>query len=115
MLVTAIIAVSGIIYLLVVKFLHIGIPCNLRRVTGLLCPGCGMTRAAFSILRLDFQKAFSYNALSLTLMPLGLLYGGFRAYKYITDENYKTRPFEYVLWAGFIMGIVVFTVVRNLH
>lgn len=115
MLVIAIIAVSGIIYLCVVKFLKIGIPCNLRRLTGLLCPGCGMTRAVFSILRLDFAKAFSYNALSLTLVPLAAIYGVFRGYKYIKYENYKTRLWEYFLWAGFIMGILVFTVCRNLH
>lgn len=115
MLVVGTLVVCGIIYLAVVRFLHIGIPCNFRRLTGLLCPGCGMTRATFSLLRLDFAKAYSYNALSLTLMPLAVIYAVFRAYKYVFYENYKTRLWEYFLWAGFVMGIVVFTVIRNLH
>lgn len=113
-LVVGILAAFGIIYLLIVRFFDIGIPCNLRRLTGILCPGCGMTRAVFSILRGDFQSAFSYNALSLTLAPLAAIYVGFRAYKYIFDVNYKTHPWEYFLWAGFAIWILVFTVLRNL-
>ncbi len=37
--------------------------CIFNEITGLLCPGCGNTRAALSILRLDFASAFSYNPL----------------------------------------------------
>lgn len=39
----------------------IGIPCLFRSITGLECPGCGNTRAAFALLRLDFGAAFRYN------------------------------------------------------
>ena len=38
-----------------------GIPCLIRYTTGLICPGCGMTRAWLSVLRLDFAKAMYYN------------------------------------------------------
>jgi len=42
-----------------------GIPCLFHRITGLLCPGCGNTRAALALLRLQFREAFSYNPLCL--------------------------------------------------
>ena len=40
-----------------------GIPCVLYETTRLKCGGCGLTRAAVSLLRLDFAAAFSYHAL----------------------------------------------------
>ena len=49
------------IYCLLVFFL--GIPCPIYLLTGISCPGCGMTRALFSLLRLDFYAAFYYHPL----------------------------------------------------
>lgn len=39
------------------------IGCVVRRVTGLACPGCGMTRAWLAVLRLDFAAAVAYHPL----------------------------------------------------
>lgn len=41
----------------------IGIPCPFYRITGLQCPGCGNSRAALALMRLDFSAAFAFNAL----------------------------------------------------
>ncbi len=38
--------------------------CPFRAVTGLPCPGCGMTRAFCSIGHGDLARAFGYNALA---------------------------------------------------
>ncbi len=47
-------------------FLHImGIGCPIKYLTGVSCPGCGMTRAYLSLLRLDFAGAFYYHPLFL--------------------------------------------------
>ena len=43
----------------------IGIPCVFRLVTGFQCPGCGNSRAALALLRLDIRGAFSYNPMFL--------------------------------------------------
>ncbi len=43
----------------------IGIPCLFHQVTGLLCPGCGNSRAALALLRLDVAAALQYNLLCL--------------------------------------------------
>ena len=37
--------------------------CIFKTVTGLSCPGCGMTRAWLSALRLDFSSALAYHPL----------------------------------------------------
>ena len=52
----------------------IAIPCVFHEVTGLYCPGCGMTRSVLALLKLDFYQSFRYNALLLVLLPLLILY-----------------------------------------
>ncbi len=37
------------------------VPCPVLTHLGFPCPGCGMTRAYLSFLRLDIRGAFSYN------------------------------------------------------
>lgn len=47
--------------------------CMLRTLTGIPCPGCGMTRAVLSALRGDFRAAFAYHPLWVTLPLLAWL------------------------------------------
>jgi hypothetical protein len=60
-----------IIYLFL-NLLHIG--CPIRFVTGLSCPGCGMTRAVLSALHLNFEEAFYYHPLFLLSPVMVFLY-----------------------------------------
>lgn len=46
-----------------------GITCPIKFSTGVSCPGCGMTRACLSALRLDFAAAFEYHPLWVALLP----------------------------------------------
>lgn len=48
---------------LFISFIGRGIPCFFNDITGLQCPSCGSTRAAIALLRLDFKRAFSLNAM----------------------------------------------------
>jgi hypothetical protein len=49
--------------------------CPFRAATGLLCPGCGMTRALYQLLHLHFGLALRENPFILVLPPF--LYGVF--------------------------------------
>lgn len=58
-----------------VLFLQIsGIHCPIRYLSGISCPGCGMSRACLSALRLDFAMAFYYNPAWVALLPAGVGY-----------------------------------------
>ena len=58
-----------------VLFLQIsGINCPIRYLSGISCPGCGMSRACLSALRLDFAAAFYYNPAWVVLLPAGVGY-----------------------------------------
>ena len=47
--------------------------CPFNRLTGLTCPGCGCTRALFSLMRGDFSAYFSYNPFALPLLVMLVL------------------------------------------
>lgn len=47
--------------------------CPFKAVTGIPCPGCGMTRAVMSALRGDFREAFRYHPLWIVAVPLVLV------------------------------------------
>src|SRR5439155_16652693 len=44
--------------------------CMLRRMTGLPCPGCGMTRCFISLAHGDLPAAWSYNPAGLLLFAI---------------------------------------------
>ena len=62
-----------IIYYLLNKKIGIGIPCVFHELTGLYCPGCGITRLLFSLLELNFFQAFRSNPLVFILLILIIL------------------------------------------
>ena len=84
----------------------IGIPCVFREITGLYCPGCGMTRLVISLLELDPVQAFRYNMLAFFLAPMYLIY-------LKLARSGKTR-LSSVLAAVMVAMTVAFGVLRNL-
>ncbi|HIX91233.1 MAG TPA: DUF2752 domain-containing protein [Candidatus Agathobaculum pullicola] len=51
----------------------LGWGCPVQHFTGVPCPGCGLSRAVFALLRLDFWTAFRYNPMIYVLLPVVLL------------------------------------------
>ena len=47
------------------------------------CPGCGMTRAAMSLIRGEVGQAFALQPLSPLVVPLGAIFGASRAAAYV--------------------------------
>jgi len=45
------------------------IGCIFKWITGISCPGCGITRAVLSALRLDFKTALYYHPLFWLIIP----------------------------------------------
>jgi Protein of unknown function (DUF2752) len=44
--------------------------CHLHSLTGLHCPGCGLTRSVHSLLNGEFSQALAYNALWPLMLPI---------------------------------------------
>jgi len=77
-IVLAVVSSSGIfVYLFEIDFMNY-LPtvslCPFHAVTGLPCPGCGMTRAMISLGQLKLEEAIGYNLFSTPLLILMILY-----------------------------------------
>ena len=66
-LIAGITAAALVGYVVLFDRTGLGMPCVLYETTGLMCGGCGLTRAAVSLLHLDFAAAFAYHALCLLM------------------------------------------------
>lgn len=63
--------VFGIIGIFYLILFALGITCPIKAITGISCPGCGMTRAWLSLLSGDLNRAISFHP--LFFYPLTLL------------------------------------------
>lgn len=89
------------------------IPCIFNKITGFLCPGCGVSRMCISLLRLDFESAFKYNPVIMCMLPLGavMVFNGIRRY-IVTGVN-KIPKSENNLMVLMIAVLLIFGIVRN--
>jgi hypothetical protein len=88
--------------------------CPLLSLTGLACPGCGMTRGLHALLHGDVSGALGYNL----LLPAILFFFGYLFVSlFLTFARGRGLNFKLfngkVLW-GFFAFALVFSVVRNL-
>ncbi len=89
------------------------IPCVFREITGLKCPGCGVSHMLVKMSRLDFSGAFEENQLLFFMLPAlcALL-----AVKIIFLPRWlsgSSRVFSAIMWCC-IAAALVFAVARNL-
>jgi hypothetical protein len=86
--------------------------CLFHKLTGWNCPGCGGTRAAYQLLHGHPFNALQDNALFvLTLVALGL----WSLRWLVRRMRHQPTTFNVPVkaWWGFLIGVVVFTVLRN--
>jgi hypothetical protein len=87
--------------------------CLFHKITGLNCPGCGMTRSLFALLHLKFFTAVRDNALFVTGIFLLGIRGG-----WLVINKFRRQPvgeFFRVQWLWPVLLVtLVFTVLRNL-
>lgn len=59
-----------LIYAVLIIRFDIGIPCVFYEITGLYCPGCGITRLCLSLFEGDVYQAFRYNPIIFIDLPI---------------------------------------------
>ena len=111
--------ILSIIFLLIYKIInniyHVGIPCIFHRITRLYCPGCGMTRAIFSLLNLDIKQAIRNNILVVIVIPFIIIY--IINYIYIWINDLKKDPskiFPKYIWYSLLIITILFGIIRNI-
>lgn len=104
----------GLLYYLLHTYTGLGIPCPIRLLTGYLCPGCGVTRMAVSLIRGDISAAYAYNPFVLTVLPLLGIWSMYRTHTYIQTGKTDFSLWEIFLLAAILLGAVIFTIYRNM-
>lgn len=102
----------GIPYLIWVLLTDLRIPCLFYEITGLLCPGCGITRMFASIARFEFEKAFMYNGLCFILVIAWNIIALLCATEKI--KWVQSPKFQYSFFALTVVSLFVFGVLRNI-
>ncbi len=79
--------------------------CPFEAITGIQCPGCGITRALLSVVTGDFGKAFQYNPfvfLLLFIVIISILPGSLRE-SIFANSRFVTNTFFSVALAGILI------------
>jgi hypothetical protein len=92
--------------------------CLFRRMTGLPCPGCGMTRSVMALAHLHFRDSFRFNALGpifvsmLAVWWLSALQAVFRGHQNHVET--WTRRHSSILTALALTALLIFGILRIL-
>lgn len=104
---------AGILYFVFTSVTKIGIPCPFRFVTGLQCPGCGISRMLIALAHLDFVSAFHYNPFILLTSPILLFIIFYADYRYIKTGDSSLGKWNFLLIAE-LAGLLIFGIARNI-
>ena len=104
----------GICYGLLVSRIGFGIPCLFRLITGLKCPGCGVTHMALCLMQGDLSGAFYENPVVLMLLPIGLILAIRLTDRYLRTGSKKLTKRENRAVIGMIVLLIGFGIARNL-
>ena len=109
----AIMAISVfLIYYILNKKFGFSIPCIFYKITGLYCPGCGITRLLFALVNLEFYESFKYNPWIFILIVLGLFYLICKLFIFLKLKKIIKIP-NYVYITLIIISII-FGIFRNI-
>ena len=105
----SLIIISLIGYYFLNKTINLSIPCIFNKLTGLYCPGCGITRMLFSLLELKFYQSFRYNPLLFVYLFYYLII--YIIYFFKNKKLYKLGNKEQIT---LIIILLSYTILRNI-
>ncbi len=87
-------------------FSNVKLHCVFKKIFNIPCPVCGLTRAFKSIIKLDLIRAYHYNALSVIIFVLLLVYNIYLIYDIVMNKK-KTNQFINNLGKNYILIIII--------
>ena len=110
------IGIAGIfmIYALFVHFTGLGIPCIFRLITGLNCPGCGISRFCLDIMELHFSSAIAHNYAAPFIFFYIIWVLSDTAVRYVRTGIISLNPKPAWINYAFLILIVIWGIIRNI-
>jgi len=90
----------------IVVFTGSGTICYFKTITGLPCPGCGLTRAFISLYKGNMLEAFMYHPLWLLVPVVGFVIF-FKNYFIAASKAYNSRLFWLLVVLIFIVCYII--------
>lgn len=112
-LVAALFVCTGLLYALGVSVFHGGIPCVFHDITGLRCPGCGMTHAMMALLRLDFESFIKANLFAPLIVIFLITAFISTSFKYIKTGIYRLSAVNSFVEISFLVLFIAWGISRN--
>lgn len=110
--VLAAVLAAGAVYYVWVRFTGLAIPCMFRKVTGLLCPGCGITTLILCLGEGNMEGAYHANPFLFVTGPVLIVE---LIYVFILYGKGKQIPkWNNVLITVYAAALCLFGVWRNL-
>ena len=88
--------------------------CPIHHYLGILCPGCGTTRALASLLHGNLGEALRLNALTVLLLPIAIGYAVAGYLSFHTRRPLVLPQPQPLAMCGLLAVTVVYTIARNL-
>jgi hypothetical protein len=78
------------------------------------CPGCGLTRAAEALARLDLERALLMNPIALAVVPAAALLAGEAAFLYVARGRTKlNEPVRMAVGIALCLALAVVWLARK--
>ena len=109
-----VIAIVGIIYTNIIRSTGFWLPCIFRTVTGLKCPGCGISHMCIALLAMDFTSAWLANPVLLTVSPAIIYIAMKQIIAWIVFGKQKMSKIDTIIVNALAVILILWGIVRNM-
>ena len=109
-----VVVLCGLLYCAFTSLTGLGIPCPFRVLTGLKCPGCGVTTLFVELFHLNFEAAFLANPLTFCLLPFFVALIVYLCVIYVKKGSLQLPNWVTGVVIAIVVLYVIFGIVRNL-
>lgn len=104
--------ILGAVYYIWLRITEIKIPCVFKEITGLMCPGCGITTMILNLTKFNWVAAFRANQFLFITLPFIIFEIIF--FIYLERKTAKNPRWNDRLLLIYLVLLIIFSAVRNI-